>query len=522
MGKQTVNPTDDNRLLHQVLSSESGEIERKLFKLLDSGLLYNKEGDPSTLQLAILSHDRSRPLQQFIDLDSYVVNKIDRSGRCLLHWAIELEAIGCVRLLLNHGASATQADHLGIMPLHLAAAKPQAKILKLNLDHSKSRLNDCNERSPFHYAAAAGSLQCCEALLAATNLEIPWDQRDRLGQTPLMYAVATPSAVEVVRLFALRKTYLLSKRDNNGMTPLHLAVLANNQPAIRVLITEAKCNAANCWDGQNRNPLHYAALHGRVEAIKTLMELGTDVNARDQNQATPAHYAAQQSKEALKELLANSKEDVVDGDNRTSFMWAVAAQNEDVVRAFLENEMPVTVQTHAYDNNRQTALHIAAAQGNCTICKMLMGRGFTLTAKDYQTATAVHLAAGNGHSELLRQFFQQDSNVDDPDGDGKTPLFYACLGGKSHTVGVMIEEFKVNAKHKDTLNQTALHCAAFVGSATCWSKLVNAGCDMNDVDVNGRSPASLAREYHPTVSFEGLSDDENSITTNESSQVEFM
>jgi ankyrin repeat protein len=65
----------------------------------------------------------------------------------------------------------------------------------------QSFLLDSNQRSPFHYAATAGSLQCCEELIVALQsklklltykfglLDLPIDQKDRFGQTALMVTV---------------------------------------------------------------------------------------------------------------------------------------------------------------------------------------------------------------------------------------------------------------------------------------------------------------------------------------------
>ncbi|KAI6244126.1 Inversin [Aphelenchoides fujianensis] len=402
--------------------------------------------------------------------------------------------------LLAKGATVTRADRSGVTPLHLAAAKPSARILKLffeaihPFDPSSSWLKESKGRSPLHYAAAAGSRACCEVLLAQS---VPLDQRDSFGQTPLMYAIGAPNAPAVVRLLARKKKFSVGMRNKANMSVLHLAALFGKTEVVEVLINEAE----------------YKLVAGRVEMIETLLRLGADsyliVFLADNHEATAAHYAAQRSKEALEVLLKKNKQDVVDRKGRTTFMWAVAAQNEEVVGAFLENEMPVVASPNNADKRRQTALHLAATHGNWEICKMLMDQGWQLTAKDNQTATPIHLAAGAGHSELLKYFQQQEFSIDEPDGDGKTPLFYACLGGKAHTVDVLIKDLKADPTRRDTLEQTPLHCAAFVGSAACWSKLLAAGCEMNAVDVNGRTPADFARQMHPKIAFEGLDAEDN-------------
>lgn len=61
------------------------------------------------------------------------------------------------------------------------------------------------------------------------------------------------------------------------------------------------------FDSDNRTPLHYASLFGYEEEIQVLLENGANVDTRDKNFATAAHYAAQHSLPALKLLLEKSK-----------------------------------------------------------------------------------------------------------------------------------------------------------------------------------------------------------------------
>lgn len=97
---------------------------------------------------------------------------------------------------------------------------------------------------------------------------------------------------------------------------------------------------------------------------------------------------------------------------------------------------------------------------------MLLGAGWKPNQKDQQTSMPIHLAAGNGHTELIKLIKKGQHNVDEPDDNKKTPLFYACLGGKAHTVRVMVNELGANPSYQDSLKQTPLHCAAFVGKSS--------------------------------------------------------
>ena len=54
-------------MLTQVLATESGEIERKLAKSWLPRAALTLSGQPSPLLIAILAHDKLRPLQQLVE-----------------------------------------------------------------------------------------------------------------------------------------------------------------------------------------------------------------------------------------------------------------------------------------------------------------------------------------------------------------------------------------------------------------------------------------------------------------------
>lgn len=61
-------------------------------------------------------------------------------------------------------------------------------------------------------------------------------------------------------------------------------------------------------------------------------------------------------------------------------MWAVIAQNEQMISAMLKNQNFLIVKSHR-DINHYTALHLAALIGNKNICRMLIDNGFDFTVK---------------------------------------------------------------------------------------------------------------------------------------------
>ena len=71
--------------------------------------------------------------------------------------------------------------------------------------------------------------------------------------------------------------------------------------------------------------------------------------------------------------------------------------------------------------------------------------------------------------------------MNDVDEIGRTPIFWACMGGQSHTLHCMIKdlsfEWRTSGPNSrpvsDNFGRTALHAAANAGSSACINVLLN-------------------------------------------------
>src|SRR5690606_24081435 len=126
-------------------------------------------------------------------------DEVDKDGRTLLHWAVKFSSFSSIKFILNQLPLSElklrifAKDRFGVTPLHLAAENKRSRILKTLLEYIKNEnvdsdeAKDENNRSPLHYAAASGSIECCEELLENDHFAV--DLKDKMIQSPLMYAV---------------------------------------------------------------------------------------------------------------------------------------------------------------------------------------------------------------------------------------------------------------------------------------------------------------------------------------------
>lgn len=58
------------------------------------------------------------------------------------------------------------------------------------------------------------------------------------------------------------------------------------------------------------------------------------------------------------------------------------------------------------DSDEQTALHIAAANGNIKVARLLIENGANVSSVDNYGWTALHIAASEGHPEFVEFLIQ--------------------------------------------------------------------------------------------------------------------
>lgn len=95
-----------------------------------------------------------------------------------------------------------------------------------------------------------------------------------------------------------------------------------------------------------------------------------------------------------------------------------------------------------------------------------------LTACAQENATpgsSIHLAALQGNTQVIRQYIEAGSDLNQKDAYGSTPLIIAATFGKTEVARVLIEGgADLNAANND--GSTALHVAAFL----CRTEIVEA------------------------------------------------
>ncbi|EPQ17363.1 Ankyrin repeat and SAM domain-containing protein 1A [Myotis brandtii] len=203
-----------------------------------------------------------------------------------------------VEVLLRNDALTNVADSKGCYPLHLAAWKGDAQIVRLLIHQgpSHTRVNEQNaleikelkKHGPFdpyinaknndnetalHCAAQYGHTEVVKVLLE--ELTDP-TMRNNKFETPLDLA-ALYGRLEVVKMLLNAHPNLLSCNTKKH-TPLHLAARNGHRAVVQVLLD---AGMDSNYQTEKGSALHEAALFGKTDVVHILLAAGIDVNIKD-------------------------------------------------------------------------------------------------------------------------------------------------------------------------------------------------------------------------------------------------
>ncbi len=126
------------------------------------------------------------------------INKKDKKGRTILHYAVRDSDQKTVKLLIEKGADINAADVGGYVPMHLAVIGKRLKNVK-ELISSGANVNVVErngKNTPLHFACMAGEVEIVKELVKAGAKT---DQPDKSGKTPIDCAKNNKEIIEVLK-----------------------------------------------------------------------------------------------------------------------------------------------------------------------------------------------------------------------------------------------------------------------------------------------------------------------------------
>ena len=143
----------------------------------------------------------------------------------------------------------------------------------------------------------------------------------------------------------------------------------------------------------------------------------------------------------------------------TAFLNAVRENNLPEVNALLQLGANVNYRDIEQEGIGESALHIAAANGNLDIVNSIIGRNPNIDIADNFGETPLHIASKNGRTDVITALINAGANVNSVNFITETPLHLAALKNDSLDV---IHKLIDNGARTDITTQdgnTALNLA---------------------------------------------------------------
>lgn len=491
----------------------------RLQELIDANGLPN---DPNCPDYALLNYALSRARKESAKMlieRGCQVNPRTGTDRVdtPLHYAIKLDSIEIVELLLRKNADSSAKNRLGETPLHLAAKMrnylyTDLLLTLLTTDACDLGSTDKSGLTYLHIACMRNNTGVIEHLLTSNsvniNAQIKSSSTNSPGYAPLHYAIDYENASAAQLL--LNHNADVNAKAKSGLTPLHMAVKKGYLELVKLLVQQSSVDLDSQVDLDADEWPGYAALHLATEfnSLPILQQLllhpSVDPNIKTRTGLTALHIAVKRGRSELVDLLLqqpNVDVNCCDLDRMSTPLHMATTQRQDrMIRMLLNRGANVNVQ----QCDGTTSLHIAVTRsfGRSVSrrCASVFRFPFVFLHR-HHCETRCESSFRKKNNEIVDLILSADNitEANPVDYRGLTHFHVACMRKKVDVVqqylelGVEVDQ----AVRRDSPvwpGYTALHFAAELDRLEIVQMLLRHGADVKAVNAKGMTPLHLANK----------------------------
>lgn len=201
-----------------------------------------------------------------------------------------------------------------------------------------------------------------------------------------------------------------SELDEELFSFLKHNVLSTNY--LKYINSIIKCGAGvNAKDNYDWTPLHWATHNKRIDLIKVLVAAGADLEARSIDRKPPMYYAVGEkytlSLDIINLLLDYGCDiNAIDYKGRNILHWAVYCGQSKLIGYFIEKGLSI----NSRDFENRTPLHLATILGYDSCVETLLRNGADLDLVDNHGNTSLDFAQDSNYRTIVKKLLKYSNN----------------------------------------------------------------------------------------------------------------
>lgn len=322
-------------------------------------------------------------------------------------------------------------DARGLTPLHLAARRGSAAILKLLLGRGADVTAGRHGRTPLACAVEGDHVEAMEVLLGA-GADV---NQARLYGDPLLYYAGRSGRTELVKLLVAHRADLEALSAQCRGTALFAAATAGHKHIVELLLSKG-ADITGGSAGGNLCPLREVVWRGNEEMAALLIARGA---ALDVFSAAGLGRA-----DRLRAILRAdaAKTDAVDPDHGLPLSWAAQHNRLECAKLLLQAGAEVNARGGFHG---RAALHHAAAEGHCDMIRLLLEHGAYVNIRSrHAKDTPLHWAVSRpGNAPAVKLLLAGGANPNaigacQPTGEGGRPPVVLARAQRSEGIVALL------------------------------------------------------------------------------------
>ncbi|CAG8229848.1 unnamed protein product [Penicillium salamii] len=397
-----------------------------------------------------------------------------------------------VRMLLDAGADVNaQGGKHGNALQAAAASNKNNKIVQLLLDAGADVDALGGEHGNALQAAAAGYGGTSEIVQMLLDAGADVNAQGGEHGNALQAASGYGGTSEIVQMLLDAGADVNAQGGEHG-NALQAAAASNRNSGIVQMLLDAGADV-NALGGEHGNALQAAAAayNGNSEILQMLLDAGADVSvhAGKYGNALQAAAAAthNRSSEIIQVLLdAGVDVNTKGGKYGNSLQAAAAARHgsSEIVKMLLDAGAEINAQGGEYGNALQAA--VCACRGNNEIVNMLLNAGANVNSRGGRYGPSLLASVLRGHVDQVQILLHAGANVLLVDELDQTPLHIAASENRLDLLR-QFPELLSPINNRDKLSRTPLQLAITLGHIEFATYLLQFGANPSLLDGYGRS-----------------------------------